>query len=170
MLLEQIVDLRISRWGAAILTTMLRSLVSRRLWLCAAVGAALTACHNPPDDSSAQAVEQRLVGTWLREYEEEGVKVRRVLVLESGGRFIEMSRITELDASATEHSHTGDWLFDGTNLKRRYTSVDGRQPAAPVMPYATFELKFPSRNEFVGIDRVRRREVQYRRVADGTTP
>jgi hypothetical protein len=38
------------------------------------------------------------------------------------------------------------------------------------MPYATFELKFPSRNEFVGIDRVRRREVQYRRVADGTTP
>jgi hypothetical protein len=106
----------------------------------------------------------------LREYEEEGVKVRRVLVLESGGRFLEMSRITELNASAAQHSHAGDWLFDGTNLKRRYTSVDGRQPAAPTMPYVTFELKFPSRNEFVGIDRVRRREVQYRRVAEGTAP
>ena len=149
---------------------MLGSLVTR-LWLCSVFGAALTsACHSPPDDSSAQATRQRLVGTWLREYEEEGVKVRRVLVLESGGRFIEMSRITELNTSAAQHSHTGDWLFDGTNLKRRYTSVDGRQPAAPAMPYATFELKFPSRNEFVGIDRVRRREVQYRRVADGTTP
>ena len=150
---------------------MLSSLVARRIWLCSVFGAALaSACHSPPDDSSAQAIEQRLVGTWLREYEEEGVKVRRVLVLESGGRFIEMSRITELNTSSAEHRHRGDWLFDGTNLKRRYTSVDGRQPAAPVMPYATFELKFPSRNEFVGIDRVRQREVQYHRVADGTAP
>ena len=110
------------------------------------------------------------MGTWLREYEEEGVKVRRVLVLESGGRFTEMSRLTELDSAAAEHSHTGDWLFDGTNLKRRYTRMDGRQPAAPVVPYATFELRFPSRNEFVGIDRVRQREVRYHRVADGTKP
>jgi len=55
-------------------------------------------------------------------------------------------------------------------FKRRYTSVDGKLPAAPTMPYATFELKFPSRNEFVGIDRVRGRKVTYERVADGTQP
>jgi hypothetical protein len=150
---------------------MLRSLVTRRLWLSAVLGSVLAgACDSPPDDSSPQAVEDRLVGTWLREYEEDGLKVRRVLVLEPGGRFTEASRITELEASGAEHSHAGDWLFDGTNLKRRYTSVDGRQPAAPGMPFATFELRFPSRNEFVGIDRVRRREVHYRRVAQGTQP
>ena len=150
---------------------MFRALVTHHLWLCASFSAALAAaCHSPPDDSPAQAVQQRLVGTWLREYEEQGVKVRRVLVLEPGGRFTETARVTEPNASPAQHVHAGEWLFDGTNLKRRYTSVDGRPPAAPTMPYATFELKFPSRNEFVGIDRVRGRELQYRRVADGTTP
>lgn len=149
---------------------MLRSLVTRRRWLAACCVVLATACDGRPDDSSAEAARQRLVGTWLREYEEDGFKVRRVLVLEPGGRFTETSRIAELNASQAQHSHAGDWLFDGTNLKRRYTSVDGRQPAAPSMPYATFELEFRSRNDFVGIDRVRRREVHYRRVADGTLP
>lgn len=150
---------------------MLRSLVTRRLWLSAILGAAMAAaCQSPPDDSPAQAVEEQLVGTWLREYEEDGFRVRRVLVLEPRGRFTEMSRITELSVTDAQHSHAGEWLYDGTNLKRRYTSVDGKHPAAPAMPYLTFEFKFPSRNEFVGIDRVRRREVQYHRVADGTRP
>jgi hypothetical protein len=48
--------------------------------------------------------------------------------------------------------------------------VDGRQPVAPMVPFATFELRFPSRNEFIGVDNVRQREVRYRRVAEGTLP
>ncbi len=166
----RIVALHVCRWGGAILTTMLRSLVTRRQWLSAVLGGALAGCGGPPDDSPAQAVQQRLVGTWLREYEEDGVKIRRVLVLEPGGRFTERSRGAEAAAAEIQHNHTGDWLFDGTNLKRRYTSVDGRPPAAPAVPFATFELKFLSRNEFVGVDRVRGREVRYRRVAEGTLP
>lgn len=151
---------------------MLRSLVTRSLSLAAVFAAALgcCACNSPPDDTSAEAVAQRLVGTWLREYEDDGFKVRRVLVLDSAGRFTEFSRITERNTSDAQHSHAGEWLFDGTNLKRRYTRVDGKQPAAPAMPYATFELKFSSGNEFVGIDRIHRLQVEYRRVADGTLP
>jgi hypothetical protein len=48
--------------------------------------------------------------------------------------------------------------------------MDGEQPSAPTVPFATFEIKFPSRNEFIGIDRVHRREVAYRRVPEGTQP
>jgi hypothetical protein len=145
--------------------------VPRRWWLATLLAGALAAaCNSPPDDSSARSIGQQLIGTWLREYEENRFKVRRVLVLEPDGRFRELSRIVELGAVQTQHSHTGEWHFDGTNLKRRYTSVDGKPPAAPTMPYATFELKFQSHNEFTGIDHVRKHEVQYRRVQDGTLP
>ena len=150
---------------------MFRALVIRGPGLAAVVAAAFAgACGSPPDDSPAHAVEQQLVGTWLREYQEDGFEVRRVLVLGSDGRFTEVSRVAKLNSAMAEHSHAGAWMFDGTNLKRRYTSVDGKPPAAPSMPYATFELRFPSRNEFIGIDRVREREVEYHRVADGTLP
>ena len=45
------------------------------------------------------------------------------------------------------------WLvFDGTNLKRRYTLIVGRQPSAPTFPYAAFELRFESRNVFIGTE------------------
>jgi hypothetical protein len=145
--------------------------LSRCLWVGTLVAAAFgSGCDSPPDDSAAQEVREKLVGTWLRDYEEDGIKVRRVLVLEPGGHFRESSRVTEPGTAQDSHLHAGEWLFDGTNLKRRYTSVDGKLPAAPAMPYATFELEFPSRNEFVGIDRVRGRKVTYARVADGTQP
>ncbi|MDB5872032.1 MAG: hypothetical protein JWQ07_1474 [Ramlibacter sp.] len=142
----------------------------RRRLLVLLAGALVAGCDAPPETADLQEVRDRLVGTWLREYAEDGFNVRRVLVLEADGHFREMSRITELGASQADHSHAGEWLFDGTNLKRRYTSVDGKLPAAPAMPYATFELKFRSHNEFTGIDNVRKREVEYRRVADGTLP
>jgi hypothetical protein len=147
------------------------ALLPRRWWLAMLLLAgALAACNSPPDDSSARSIGQQLIGTWLREYEENGFKVRRVLVLEPDGHFRELSKIAELDIAQAQHSHAGEWHFDGTNLKRRYTSVDGKPPAAPVMPYATFELKFQSHNEFTGIDHVRKHQVQYRRVQDGTLP
>jgi hypothetical protein len=150
---------------------MQASLPTRRYCLVALLaGMAGAGCDGPPHDSPVQDVQQRLVGTWLRDYAEDGVKVRRVLVLEADGHFRETSRVTGPDAAQAEFAHAGDWLFDGTNLKRRYTSIDGRQPSAPSAPFATFEIRFPSRNEFVGIDRVRKREVAYRRVPEGTQP
>ncbi|MEO7546947.1 MAG: hypothetical protein ABIT82_00865 [Ramlibacter sp.] len=136
------------------------------LALALALGAA--GCDSAPADSPAQQTQQRLVGTWLREFQEDGVQVRRVLVLDADLHFRESVRITDAAGKVTEHHHAGEWLYDGTNLKRRYTRMDGEQPSAPLVPYATFEISFPTKAEFVGIDRVRRREVRYQRVVDGT--
>ena len=109
-------------------------------------------------------------GAWLREFEEKGVAVRRVLVLETDGKFSEKVRIVEAGGAVTAQVHAGLWFFDGTNLKRKYTSMNGKPPAAPTISFVTFELKFVSKNEFIGIDRVRRREVRYQRVPLETVP
>ena len=143
------------------------------------VMAAMAGCDGAQDIDD---VQQRLVGSWLRDDEEDGAHVRRVLVLQPGGRFAESSKATKAtdateaikaeqgDAVLAQHAHSGDWLFDGTNLKRRYTLIDGRQPSAPTFPYAAFELRFESRNVFIGTDNIRKRQVRYQRVADGTLP
>ena len=128
------------------------------------------ACGQPPDDSPQQQTRERLIGTWLREYQEDAIRVRRVLVLESGGGFRESALVTESGAPVAQHAHAGEWRFDGTNLKRRYTRMNGRKPAAPIVPFATFEIHFQSPDEFIGVDNVRRRQLRYRRVVEGTTP
>jgi hypothetical protein len=134
-------------------------------------GFLLPACTGAPSDSPAdsrtEAVQQQLVGSWLREYSQEGAQVRRLLVLGDDGRFTETARVVDAGGAVTEHAHEGQWTFDGTNLKRRYTNFDGKQPSAPVLPYVTFQLKFESKHEFVGIDNVRKREVHYSRVQPG---
>jgi hypothetical protein len=128
----------------------------------------LQACSNASTDAPEEIVQQRLLGTWLREFDENGIRVRRLLVLKSDATFRETSRVTDAQGGVTEHSHAGGWLYDGTNLKRRYTRMDGKQPAAPTLPFAALELRFESSNEFIGIDNVRKREVRYRRVQPET--
>ena len=130
----------------------------------------LAACDDAPRELSQDSVQDRLPGTWLREFEEKGVRVRRVLVLESDGKFSELVRINDASGAVIEHHHAGSWFYDGTNLKRKYTRMDGKPTAAPTVPFAAFELKFPSRNEFIGIDNVHRREVRYQRVQSETLP
>lgn len=142
-----------------------------RLLLAMALAAGLAGgCDAGPDMTHEEPIEQRLVGTWLREYQDESTLVRRVLVLESGGGFREMATATDAGSPVAEHVHEGKWRFDGTNLKRRYLRMDGRVPSAPIVPFATLELRFPSRNEFIGVDNLRKREVHYRRVSEGTVP
>lgn len=130
----------------------------------------LPACDDAPVDSPHAEMQQRLAGTWLRDYVQDGVRVRRILVLEPYGGFQEKVRITDAGGAVTEQTHAGTWFFDGTNLKRKYTSMDGKQPSAPTVPFATFQIKLPSKNEFVGIDNVHKREVRYQRVEAGTLP
>ena len=145
----------------------------RRLCLALAPGSLLlplAACDKRSADLPADEVRQRLVGTWLRQIEENGIRVRRILVLEPDGQFREMVRIVDAAGAVTEQAHAGEWLFDGTNLKRRYTLMDGKQPSAPTMPYATFQLRFPSKHEFIGTDNVRQREIRYERVPSGALP
>jgi hypothetical protein len=137
--------------------------------LMAAAGL-LAGCQRPPADSPADAVRQLLPGTWLREHGEGGVRVRRILVLEPDGEFREMVRIVESSGAVTEQAHAGQWNFDGINLKRKYRLMNGKQPSAPTIPFATFALKMPSKHEFIGVDHVRQREVRYRRVETGAVP
>ena len=144
--------------------------MDRRRWIVWVLsGAGLAACDNPPDDVPGDEVRQRLVGTWLREYEDGDTRVRRVLVLAQDGSFREASRLVG-PAAPESHSGAGDWVFDGTNLKRKYARIDGKPVSAPTMPFATFEISFKSRHEFAGVDHVRRLEVLYRRVEDDLQP
>ena len=138
----------------------------------AALLAGLAGCGDSPQDSADDEIRQRLVGTWLRDYQEDQVQVRRVLVLAADGAFRESALVRSLDGSAAPRRSTasGEWLFDGTNLKRHYRLVNERPLSAPQVPFATFELRFPSRRRFVGLDRVRGIEVTYDRVAEGTEP
>ena len=132
----------------------------------------LAACDGAPSDSPTGAIGERLIGSWLREYEEAGVRVRRILVLERDGTFREMSSVRSAEANAqpTVSTGSGEWLFDGTNLKRHYRLINNKPLSAPNYPFATFEIRFPDRTHFVGLDRVRRIEVSYQRVTDGTQP
>ena len=112
----------------------------------------------------------RLPGTWLREYQVQDVKVRRVLRLEPGGAFQEAVRAVDGAGQVSEQAHEGTWLYDGTNLKRRYTMMNGKPPSRLNLPFATFEIRFESRNDFTGVDHIHRNQVHYWRVPADTLP
>ena len=141
-----------------------------------AVGALMSTCAERPDSGEtgpqvaygAQETTELLAGTWLREYREEGVQVRRLLVLQARGDFREVSRIVATNGKVQDFVNEGTWLYDGTNLKRKYTLMDGRPPSRLNVPFATFEIAFDSRNEFTGVDHVHGHKVHYRRVAPDT--
>jgi hypothetical protein len=125
----------------------------------------LTALLDPQPDSASQ-----LHGTWLRDVQEQGTRARRVLTLEPDGDFRETVRIVEAGGRVTQHEHSGSWFFDGTNLKRKYRLVDGQPPSRLNLPFATFQIAFESRNEFVGTDHIHGNRVRYQRVPPDTQP
>jgi hypothetical protein len=148
-------------------------MLRRHLLLALLCSGALAACDNAIPDAAADegdAVRQHLVGSWLREYEEDGTHVRRVITLEQDGTFREFTKIVQADGVTTQMANGGEWFFDGINLKRKYTSFDGTPHSHTGFTYATFALKSWSKFEFVGVDNVRRREIRYQRVDAGTLP
>jgi hypothetical protein len=138
----------------------------------AGAAALLTTCEGslqaPAVQRRADEGRQQLQGTWLREYGEKGTQVRRLLALDAGGAFRESVRVVEPSGGVTEYRHEGTWLFDGTNLKRKYTLMNGQPPSRLNVPFATFEIAFESRNAFTGVDHIHHHEVHYRRVAFDT--
>lgn len=147
-------------------------------WLPAllAAGALLSTCHGPGsrvEVTSASGFvgdpETLLPGTWLRETRADGVATRRILTLGADHRFQELVRVTDADGHATDHVHEGTWLYDGTNLKRKYTLMNGQPPSRLNLPFATFQIAFDSPREFRGVDHIHGNTITYRRVADGTT-
>lgn len=158
----------------------MRTIPSPVLWaLCAlALGALLFDGAAPPGEAgsgaqatrSTQETEELLQGTWLREYSAQDVQVRRVLTLVPGGTFRESVRAVDAAGKVTEQAHEGHWFYDGSNLKRKYTLVDGKPPSRLNLPFATFEIVFQTRNEFTGVDHIHRNRIHYRRVAPETQP
>ncbi len=138
----------------------------------------LATCGRPTETSPLAAhaqrppaevdVADRLPGTWLREQAEEGVRSRRLLHLDPGGTFREQVRLVSSSDEVSEHEHAGTWLYDGTNLKRKYTVMNGRPPSRLNLPFVTFEIRFESRNSFVGTDHIHRNTVRYQRVPPET--
>jgi hypothetical protein len=146
--------------------------------LVAAVWLFVSGCSPQPDatgaapdpQARAEAVRQRLVGTWLREYEQEGTRVRRILVLNDDGKFTETYRVDGQSDAGLSPGHTGTWLFDGTNLKRHYQYIDGKQTTRASVLFAALDIRFSGNHEFTGTDHVRKRAVRYARVEAGTLP
>ena len=138
------------------------------LWTCdlslraSAVGAM--------QEAAAEETEDLLQGTWLREYTVLNTRARRVLVLEADGQFRESVRAVDDRGGVLEQVHEGTWLYDGTNLKRKYTSMNGKPPSRLNVPFATFQIRFDSTNEFHGVDHIRGHRILYRRVSAGTLP
>lgn len=128
--------------------------------------------NNPAPDpqADAESVRQRLVGTWLREYEQDGTRVRRVLVLQDDGKFTETYRVDGQPDAGLSPGHTGTWLFDGTNLKRHYQFIDGKQATRASVLFAALDIRFSGKHTFNGTDHVRKRQVRYERVEAGTVP
>ncbi|MDB5963869.1 MAG: hypothetical protein JWQ72_369 [Polaromonas sp.] len=165
--------------GPPLLSPHQVTLMASRPALCLILAATLwlVACDNAPSGmpepplagAADEDVQQELQGSWLREYEQNGVRAKRMLVLGPDGHFEETVRVTDAAGQVTEHRHAGTWLYDGTNLKRKYTSMDGKPPSRLNLPFVALALKFESRNEFVGTDHVHRNEVRYRRVQPETT-
>ncbi len=137
-------------------------------FLAACDNTATSASVGSPTDSQVQTVQGDLPGSWLREYQERGIRVRRLLMLDADGQFSEQVRITDASGAVTEQTHSGTWLYDATNLKRKYTRMNGQPPSRLNLPFAAFELRFLSKNEFLGLDRVHGNEVRYRRVQPET--
>jgi hypothetical protein len=157
------------RWSVLPVTAALAALV---------LGAMLAQCASPPGSGesgpalafNAEQTAELLPGTWLREYREKGVQVRRLLTLEPQGGFHEVARVTAEDGSVTQFEHEGTWLYDGTNLKRRYTLMNGKPPSRLNLPFATFAIVFVTSNEFTGVDHIHANTIRYQRVSPGTAP
>jgi len=119
-------------------------------------------------DEGTGDVEERLHGAWLRNSMQEGINSRRILELRADGSFRERVRLTDRSGVETEFVHEGTWLYDGTNLKRKYTVMNGKPPSRLNLPFATFAISFVSKDEFQGVDHIRGHKVQYTRVAADT--
>lgn len=153
---------------------------SLKLWLplLVASGMLLSTCQSPgPGAVEVTGAtgfvgepEALLPGTWLREFQAEGATTRHVLALGADHHFRESVRVTDAAGHAATYLHEGTWLFDGTNLKRKYTAINGQPPSRLNLPFATFQVTFDSPREFRGIDHIHGNRIAYRRVPDDTQP
>ena len=130
------------------------------------VALCLAAC----EDQHERDVKARLAGTWYAESTEHGSSVRRVLTFEEDGRVKETVRVMAPNGATKFESRNGEWFFDGVNLKRKYTYVDGKPLTNANFIYETYELKSVTESELVAASSVGRGEVRLKRDSVGGRP
>lgn len=127
------------------------------------LGCLLTGC----EDRQTRDVKARLVGTWVVESPEHGGVARRVLRLQADGHVTETVRLVAPGGAADLELREGEWFFDGLNLKRKYTYVDGKPLTNAHFIYETYELKSVTASELVASSNVGRGEVRLKRDESG---
>jgi hypothetical protein len=143
---------------------------SVKIWVPALLALAVLLSTGERPRGGEDDMQQRLQGTWLREQAGDGIQSRHLLTLRPDGGFDENVRVRDGAGHVTVFLHEGTWLYDGTNLKRRYTMINGKPPSRLNFPLVAFEIRFPTRNEFVGIDHIHGHRIDYRRVDPETAP
>lgn len=120
------------------------------------------------DSNRTEETRNKLVGTWLREDSAESEKFHRVLTLGADGKFFDRILTSSSEGRSERSEFSGEWSYDGTNLKRRFLQENGRQFSGGSMRYATFALVSVGVSEFVVNDNLVGRKVRYRRITEGT--
>lgn len=146
----------------------LRVSIHRRellLWIGSAV---LTASCDSSSSKLADKVRQQLIGRWLEELSVDGLQTRSIVTLDRDGTFVEMEKSSDASGLISQQTHAGEWSFDGVNFKRKYTSMNGQPLSNARFGYTTYAVKHIAKNEFVGIDNVRKREVRFSQTEAGT--
>ena len=84
--------------------------------------------------------------------------------------FREYAQVSQADGSSRAEENVGEWFFDGTYFKRKYTHLDGKPLSSSRMTFATLRLESSDDDEIVGVDDGHKRTIKYRRVAADTRP
>ena len=136
--------------------------------MLAAVPAGLLAACDDAQRQRVQQVSAQLAGTWQHDEVDGGEQVRRTLQLGTDGRFTDTVRVQQQGGAAPKTvTYGGEWSYDGTNLKRRYLSENGRQFAGGGFRYSTQPLASVSSTELVLQDSAAKTADRYQRVATG---
>jgi hypothetical protein len=123
-----------------------------------------------PTTPTEDRIRQELVGTWMSETNEEGVRIRVVVNVIGGGGFREVESSVDPDGTSKQNSYAGEWSFDGTNFKRRYTSKDDQPLPNSQVGYTTYAVSMFRADEFLGVDHGHRRTVKFSRMNASTKP
>ena len=143
--------------------------MKRFIGLGVLVAAIVSGCESA-ESARVEDVRGKLVGTWLTEAESGPQKLRRVLALAGDGKFTDHIVIATAGQREERVEFSGEWSYDGANLKRRFLRENGRQYSGSKIRFATFPLVSASSSEFVVDDNIQGAKVAFRRVPDGTAP
>lgn len=129
----------------------------------------LSACKDPTLERSTEARRKALIGLWQREFDADYPTIRQTLNLGADGQFLEIAEDEPAGAEPQREVWSGEWTYDGTNLKRRYLRKNGQLLIGATLHYATFTLISVSPEAFVVDDNFVKHLVSFQRLAADAT-